>query len=233
MASIRQIAHCIGLSGRISVIHNFFGYAKAPPWTLASSQSSLPQSLSLLKQMRLLRGRHVHLNVIRVGTDGNGLLSAAEEEAIDCAIQITRNIYAAVHLGIGRVERWWHIPLADDTGYDFIDSDGEAEALVDEYGVDNDGLDVFYVPFYDGTTLGLYPWKGDGVVVEILTKNFLQTARTTAHELGHFAGLGHENDEPDNLMCQSKFAKPMPISVQLNSNQVETIMSHDKVKVGC
>lgn len=233
MASIKQIANCMGLSGRISVVHNFFGYAKTPPWTLAPSQSALPQSLSLLKQVRLIKGRHVHLNIIRVGTDGNGLLSAAEEEAIDCAVQITRNIYAAVNLGIGRVERWWHIPLADNTGYDFIDSDGEAEDLVDEYSVGNDGIDIFYVPVYDGSTLGLYPWKGDGVVVEILTENFLQTARTTAHELGHFAGLGHENDKPENLMCQSKHAHPMPASIQLNTAQVEEIRGHDKVKVGC
>jgi Matrixin len=232
MASFKQLAACIGLPQKFSVVRHFFGYASAPPWSLAPSQASLPQSLSLLTQMKRLKQKHFHLNVIRVGTSGfDDLLDGVDEQNLDCAVQITRNIYAAVGIGIGRVERWWMISLDDNTGYDVIDDDCEAEDLVDEYSVPNNGVDCFFVTMYLGKTAGIHP--DDGVVVESRDESFLRTARTMAHELGHYFGLGHENDKPNNLMCQTGKANPMPGSTQLNSDQVEEIKEHNAMKGSC
>ena len=231
MASLRQLAACIGLPQSFSVVGHFFGYASPPPWNLAPSQTNLPQSLSVLTQVRRLQQIHFHLNIIRVGADGNGLLPAVDEQNLDCAVHVTRNIYAAAGVGIGRVERSWMIPLSDNTGYDVIGDDCEAEDLVDEYGVPNNGVDCFFVPIYVGSTAGIHP--DDGVVVESREEDFLGTARTMAHELGHLFGLGHENDTPNNLMCQSKNANPMPGSTQLNSDQIEDIEDDDYMKAAC
>ena len=233
MALLSRAAACIGLPPNFSVVRDFFGYASAPPWNLAPSQANLPQSLSLLTQMNRLGRKHFHVNFIRVGTDANNLLPAVDEQNIDCAAQITRDIYGAAGIGIGRVMRWWLIPLSDNTGYDVIDDDDEAEELVDEYSVSNGGVDCFVVPVYVGSTNGVFPGKGDGIVVESRETNFLGTARTMAHEFGHYFGLDHENDSPNNIMCQTSVANPMPASTELNSDQIGDILDHDDLTDPC
>ena len=146
---------------------------------------------------------------------------------------MARDIFGAAGIGIGRYDRWWMIPLSDNTGYDVIDDDCEASDLVDEFDAPGGGIDVFFVLSYAGSTAGLYPWKGDGVVVESREMTFLGTARTFSHELGHYLGLGHENDKPNNLMCQSSQANPMPGSTQLNSGQISDIKDHDDTTGAC
>jgi len=235
MASLRALAACIGITGDFRVVRNFFGYASAPPWNLApgSQQANLPQSLSLLTQMKRLQKTHFHVDCIRVGADGNGLLAAVDEQNLDCAVQFARDIYGAAGIGIGRYDRGWFIPLSDNTGYDVIDDDCEASDLVDEYSVPGAGVDVFFVQAYAGSTVGLTPAKGDGVVVESRETDFLGTARTFSHELGHFFSLGHENDKPNNLMCQTKFANAMPGSTQLTSGQISDVKDADEMKGAC
>ena len=211
------------------MVGHFFGYASPPPWNLAPSQANLPQSLSVLTQMKRVQQTYFNLNLIRVGASSfDGLLNAIDEENLDCAVQISRDIYAAAGIGIGRVERWWMI---QSTSYETIDDDCEAEDLVDEYTVPNNGVDCFFVPVYVGSTNGIMP--DDGVVVESRENNFLGTARTMAHELGHYFDLGHQNGSPNNLMCQTKFANPMPGSAQLSSSQIDTIKEQDAMRDPC
>ena len=233
MASLRAVAACIGITGDFRVVRNFFGYASAPPWTLANSQASLPQSLSVLTQVKRLQQKHFHLDCIRVGTGANNLLAAVDEQNLDCAVQWARDIYGAAGIGIGRYNRWFFIPLSDNTGFDVIDDDCEASDLVDEFNANGGGVDVFIVMAYAGDTVGLHPAKGDGVVVESRETNFLGTARTFSHELGHYFGLGHENGSPNNLMCQTKFASAMPASIQLNSGQISDVKDHDDMRGAC
>jgi hypothetical protein len=206
MASIKQLARCIGLSGDISIIRDFYGYTKVPTGN----------QLSLLTQARLLKGRHIHLNLIRVGTNVNGWFSDADEQEIDSAVKIMRDIYATVSIGVGRVERYF-ITVAQAKGRDIIDSDDEAEELTDEWSVPNDALDVFFVLKFwvddNGTRAGLSTTEGscdknakgmDGSVVT-LEGNTLITGQALAHEVGHYLGLdqdfrGNHSPDPNNIM---------------------------------
>jgi hypothetical protein len=235
VASLRALASCIGCPPTFRIVRNFFGYASGPPWNLApaSQQASLPQSLSVLKQMRRLQQTHFHLDLVRVGTDANGLLAPRDEQNLDCAVQMAREIYGAIGVGIGRVNRWWLIPLSDHTGFDVIDDDCEASDLIDEFDAPGGGIDVFLVQAWAGDTVGTTPAKGDGVAVESRETDFLGTARTMAHELGHYFGLGHENDSPNNLMCQTSHANAMPGSTQLNADQVNDIKDSDDMHSAC
>jgi hypothetical protein len=229
------MAACIGVTGNFRVVRHFFGYATPPPWNLgpAGQQANLPQFLSVLTQVKRLQQTHFHLDCVRVGTDSSNLLAPVDEQNLDCAVQMARDIYGAVGVGIGRYNRWWLIALSDNTGYDVIDDDCEASDLVDEYDAPGGGVDIFFVQAYAGTTVGLYPAKGDGVVVESRENDFLGTARTFSHELGHYFGLGHQNGSPNNLMCQTSQANPMPASVQLSGGQVGDVKDHDDTVGAC
>jgi hypothetical protein len=234
MASLRALASCIGCPANFRSVRNFFGYASGPPWNLAKpSQANLPQSLSVLKQMKRLKQKHFHLDLIRVGTDANGLLPPADEQNLDSAVQMAREIYGAIGVGIGRVNRWWLIPLSDHTGFDVIDDDCEAVDMINEFDAPGGGIDVFLVQAWAGDTVGITPAKPDGVAVESRENDFLGTARSFSHELGHYFGLGHENDKPNNLMCQSKPANPMPGSTNLNSGQASDIKDSDDMHPAC
>ncbi len=235
MASLRALASCIGLPANFSIVRNFFGYASGPPWSLAPAgqQASLPQSLSVSKQMQRLNQKHFHLDLIRVGTDSNGLLAPKDEQNLDSCVQMAREIYGAIGVGIGRVDRWWMIPLSDNTGFDVIDDDCEACDMIDEFDAPGGGIDVFLVLSWAGSTVGITPYKPDGVAVESRENDFLGTARSFSHELGHFFGLGHENDKPNNLMCQTSQANPMPGSTQLNSDQASDIKDADEMHSAC
>jgi hypothetical protein len=46
------------------------------------------------------------------------------------------------------------INLAQANGRDVIDNDGEAEALTDEWTVQNNAIDVFFVKLYVGSVAG-------------------------------------------------------------------------------
>ncbi len=222
--SLKALAGCIGLSGPISIVHDFFGYASGPPWSLAPAGTPVPASLSVLTQAQRLGLPHFHLDLIRVGTTFGDLLDGDEEQATDCAVQVARDIYGAEGIGIGRVNRWWFIPIEEASGFDSIDDDAEAEDLVDSFSAGSPThIDVFIVPMYVGGIAGVF-WPGsDGVVVEAREDDFAGMGRTLAHELGHFFGLDHGlNVDPTNLMTQSKNA---PNGFNLSASQVATILA--------
>jgi hypothetical protein len=148
----------------------------------------------------------VNINVILVGSE---LFSTSDQTEVSDAIQRTRNIFATVGLGINEV-KFFAIPLALARGRQFIDSDSEAEALTDEWTVDNHALDLFFVLTYAGTAVGLSRVDGpcdknakgmDGSVVAIEGSSGT-TGLATAHELAHYLGLSHDS-APGNLMLPS------------------------------
>jgi hypothetical protein len=242
MASLRSLASCIGISGEFSVVGDFFGYASPPPWNLAraSQQGSLPQSLSLLEQMKRLQQPYFNLDVVRVGTDADGALPEQDEQSIDCALQMTRDIYAAIGVGIGRVHRWYGIPLSSDTGYEAIEDDCEAADLVDDYNFTGGGIDTFLVQSWAGNGLGYTPKDRDGVVLTLRGDDFLGFSRTFAHELGHCTGglddecEGDENcDRPNNLMCRSGCHNVDSSWTEIEPDQASDIKSGGKLNTAC
>jgi hypothetical protein len=225
MVSLREMAKCIGVSGNISVIGNIYNYIQVP----------FGQRLSLREQANLLQGSHIHLNIIRVGTDQSGWFSLADELEIDAAVQFTRDTYATVNVGIGRVEHHF-ITTADSKGRENIDSDDEAAELTHEWSVPNDGLDVFFVLTYAGSTIGLSAVDGpcdksdkdtNGSIVAIEgTGN--DTGFVLAHEVGHYLGLKHRDSDSTNLMFPS-----IPNLGNLTSSQGNTMKDHCLIRAAC
>ena len=185
--SLFSVAQCIGVNARpLSIRYNFFGYG------------TTAVTLSVLTQVRRLRGRHVHMNIIRVGSDQ---FTNADEREIDLAIQFTRDTYAPAGLGVGRIDHFV-IDTASANGREVIDNDAEAESLTDEWTVPNDSMDMFFVRAYVGSTAGLSRVDGpcdknaagmDGSVVEMNAGGGVSDF-ALAHEAGHYLGLGHRND---------------------------------------
>ena len=219
--SVRQMAQCINLGkDEFRVVRDFFGYRMGPPGTL-----------SLLTQMRLLQGPHVHMNFIRVGSDQYTDNDLSE---IDRALSFTRLTYATVNLGVGRIEHYI-ISTADANNAEDINSNDEAEELTNDWTVPNDGLDIFFVLTYSGATVGLSPEDGpcdkdakgmDGCVVAI-ESNPDTTGLALAHEAGHYLGLSHSSNS-NNLMFTTAAN-----GGQLTSGQGADMRDHCFTQPGC
>jgi hypothetical protein len=227
MPSIKELARCIGLSGDIRIVRDFYGY-----------RTGAPQELSLLTQARLLQESHIHLNLIRVGFDSLPTTpideQRAAEEEIDFAVHWMRDVYAAVNIGIGRVERYV-IALAEANGREIINDESEAKDLTQEWTVPNDALDVFFVL----QILGFAGWSGidgpcdkngsySGSVVAIEHDPDF-TGLCLAHEVGHYLGLRHE-DEAENLMNASS---PAVANRNITASQAQTMRDHCLVNPAC
>jgi len=250
MASLRSMAACIGLTGEVSLVHDFYGYTRPPrmvadvlagrAWTQAvegiTEHAEVSDQLSLLQQVHMLQGSYFNINLIRVGIE---FFTEADEQDLDAAIQLTRDIYAQVGLGIGRVERW-ALTAADAKGLENITSYSDAQSLTDDWYVANDGIDVFVVRSFAGVTAGRSAINGscdkhskffmNGSVVTIHKYIGLPNSWTTglilAHELGHYLGLNHVADN-DNLMYKGAFGD------FLTDSQGRTMKQHCSVKAGC
>ena len=165
----------------------------------------------------------ISINVIRVGAE---LFTSADITTINNAINVLRNTYATVGITLRRVERFI-IPLAQANGRQVIDNNGEAETLTDEWTVNNNNVDVFFVKTHVGSVAGLSPVGGpcnknakgmDGAVVELIGSN---TGLVLAHEVGHYLGLPHVNGNSTNLMFPS-----VPNGGLLTSAQGNIMKSH-------
>ena len=222
MASVRQIANCIGVSGNFSIRRDFFGYT-----------TTVPGPVSLLTQLRLLRGSHIHLNLIRVASGG---FSAGRLGEINAALQSTRDTYATVKMGVGRVK---HFSLPDPEAFvhqDVADND-EALALTQEWTIGNDGIDVFVVRTIAGSSIGKSPTPGvcdkddgkeqTGCVCSIEDAAGM-FALSLAHEVGHYLGLPHVSGSPTNLMSPSA-----PNGGRLGLAQGAMMKLHCFVRPGC
>jgi Metallo-peptidase family M12B Reprolysin-like len=252
-ASIRALASCVGISGPFSILGDFFGFSRR---RLPPDPTGARVEVSLKEQITRLRGPHSNLNVIAVGSDQ---FTDNDDIQIDYSIFRLRNIYRPVGVGIGRVQHWG-VPTADANGLDTPTTTGDLEDLTQDWTIPNDGIDMFVphnmsVPApgggvlfgrsapppgpcdknaegMNGTTCGL--WGSE------------QTARTFAHELGHYLGLSHNHGantcpttttEQNNLMAQSgcvtSTGNLIRTAVLLKSSQGDDMDDHCSINAGC
>ena len=227
MKSLSAIAKCIGVTAStLSIRHDFFGY-----------RTTAVTRLSIGTQVKFLTGRgrrHVHMNIIRVGSDQ---FSDADEREIDQAIKRTRDIFAPAAVGVGRIE-YWDISTGDAAGRDVIDNDAEAEALTNEWTTPNgDAMDIFFVRAYVSDTAGLSAVDGpcnkdaagmDGCVVEMNAGGGVSDL-ALAHEAGHYLGLPHrEPDDGSALMNGTA-----PNSGGINRDEAEIMSNHCFMRLSC
>lgn len=238
MASLRALADCIGIDKNFSVLRDFFGFARGQ---LPPDPTGADVIVSLKRQFERLDSEHFHLNVIAVGSDQ---FTDSDYIEIDYSIFKLRNIYHTVGLGVGRIEHWI-VPTEDADGLDTPTSEDDLEDLTRSWTVPNDGIDLFVphnmsVPSNGGIVLGLSPVGGpcdksakqmNGATCGLWGSE--QTARTFAHELGHYLSLPHRNKQPDNLMCQSGSASSTRNSVKLTGSQGDKMDDHCFVNDGC
>ena len=238
MASLRSLASCIGIGASFSVLRDYFGFSRG---TLPPDPTGADVSVSLLRQERRLQGDFLHINVIAVGSDQ---FTDGDYIEIDYSIFKIRNIYHTVGLGVGRV-RHYIIPTADADGLDSPTSTDDLEELTANWTVNNSGIDLFVphnmnIPSGNGILLGRSAVDGPcnkdakgmtGAVTGLWGSE--QTARTFAHEIGHYLSLGHRNSQPDNLMCQSGSANSTRDSVLLTNGQGDDMDDHCSVRGPC
>jgi hypothetical protein len=241
MTSLRQIANCIGVSGNYSVLRDFFGFFRG---VLPPDPTGADVTISLRRQLGLLQGPHFHLNVIAVGVDN---FIDADDIEVDYSLFKIRNIYTQVNVGVGRVEHY-AISVADANGLDAPTTRDQLEELTEAWSVPNDGIDLFIphdmnIPSNGGTLLGRSavdgPCPGDkddkgmsGSVSGLWGSE--QTARTVAHEVGHYLSLQHNHGDncptttagQNNLMAQSRCAISTRDSVVLTGSQGNDIKDH-------
>jgi hypothetical protein len=257
MASLRTTMGCLAIdtSGSVSVLGGFFGFIRkrVPP----DPDTTVTAAVSVLGQIRAVKQRHIHVNVIQVGFDAISGDTAQDEarQKLDYALYRMRKIYSQASLGVGRVEHYF-IDSADAQGADDLGSEDEADDLIAAWSVPNDAVDAFVVRnISDSDFVGKAAdipgecdkeSKDDGVVAGEIGRGFEGFARTFAHEIGHHLGLSHNhgsNDCPDttsgcnNLMAQSGCANScgsgLRAATTLTSSQGETMRGHCAVRQAC
>jgi hypothetical protein len=234
MASLRNAATCLGLTGNISIIQDFFGY-----------RIRFRLQLSVRTQLRLLQGKHIHLNLIRTAS-----FDVSQQQEIDYALHTMRNIYATVNMGVGRIQRFFIPP-----GHEIIHGDTGAKELWNDFSVRNASIDVFLARVIFGAD-GKSPTPGScdkdskndsGCVIDVEDNadgSGYTLGLAIAHEVGHFLGLKHVielhvlasfnfpanlvNDLQRNLMYPT-----LPCGGMLSAGQGGVMALHCSVHGGC
>lgn len=206
MASLRDLADCVEArryaSGRRSLLRHYFGFRRR---ALPTPPDGSAPSVSVLDWVRGVQRQHIHINIVRVGSDS---FTDADLEQIDYGTYRVREIYGD-ELGVGRV-RHYHVETADADGLDTPSSTADMREITDSWGGQRNGIDVF-VPFSysDPNSLGMLPAEGDEEIIGscrdgedtqpdgvVLGRRLNDEgyARTFAHEIGHYLGLQHPPD---------------------------------------
>ena len=250
---------CIGVDrANVSVLRDFLGFSRGV--MPRDPDPNTTSQVSLVAAVRGVKGRHVHLNVIRVGFDA--IPAATRDQAVeklDYGVYKMRNVYRQQNLGVGRVEHYG-ITAAQADGADDVGSRSEAQDLWRSWSVRNNGIDVFAVRTISATDfVGISPVGGscskgskdDGLLGGTVSRDFDPFARTFAHEVGHFLALSHNHSDgtgctncpasnagKSNLMAQTRCTTctggaGIRDSTLLVSSQGTTMRGHCSTRAGC
>ena len=239
MANLKSLAsEALDINGSFTVVKGFFGYQ------YYDSQQTFVNSLSLRRQMTLVKVRSIHLSVILVGKDenfgGSSVVTRSQVRDLQAGIQHMRDIYWQAPLGIRKIY-WQRISVEDAGSYINITDNSEAEDLTDDWNGSNDGIDVFIVQSIgdaDGWSNSKGPCNKDsicgltGAVFEFRT-NQEYFGVLMAHEIGHYLGLEGGNNDA-NLMGNDDDGDGIDTistnSTDINPSQASTMRSGCYVK---
>lgn len=234
--SVRNTAqNCLGAGNTISIRRQVYGYIWGP----------MPgRTLTVRRHLELIKDTAFNLSVILVGhePDFTGEFSQAETQRMQFAIDVMREIYSQVGLGVRRLF-WSYIPSDEAGGYTSVNG-AEATDLTEDYSADNNGIDVFFV----STVTDAGGWskvngscdkdkKGErtGAVLEISGGDFI-TGVLLAHEVGHYLGLSHAGDIT-NVMGDDSDGDGIgsidSTSLNLTNSQGNTMKSHCSIRSSC
>jgi hypothetical protein len=89
-ASLKEIcSNCMGLSGDISIVRNFFGYSSIP-----AALPGVPGTLSLLQQLKLIKnGPYIRLHIKIIDPNPGSI-------TIDQQVNAMRQLYGSVGIGV-------------------------------------------------------------------------------------------------------------------------------------
>lgn len=234
MVSLKAICNSIGLSGKISVMEDFFGYP-----TALNLKDDTDFRVSLLEQVKLLKinSPYINLCIIRVNIE---FFYYQLHRLVAMSIFYARKVYAKVGIGIGRIS-YHYIPEAAEESPELIAEECDLADMADHWSAAGDGIDIFYVLDIYGPNIGLSPTPGScdkddwdsGVCIDMQPMLYRVIGYSLAHELGHHLGLYHVDedpnvdDDPNNLMWPSTPFDPPdpgPNSVKLTQYQVQQIL---------
>ncbi|GAB1823817.1 matrixin family metalloprotease [Herbidospora sp. RD11066] len=166
----------------------------------------------------------IDLNII--GVAFNPVAKAYKPE-MKATVDEVGKIFGTVGLTLNTVT-FYRIRAKDAGARAVISNFAEAVDLTQEWsGIATSGINVFVVRQHVIGTYGTSPepkqCTGDdkeqlGAVVEL---NPELTGTITAHEIGHYLGLSHLPDEPDNLMHPT-----VPNGRKLTTDQFEKMARH-------
>lgn len=235
MPSIRSTADsCLGVTGTISVRKDVFGY----PW------GPMERTLSVKSHLDLIKDTAFNLSVILVAHDPGfaGAFSSAETISMQTAVDIMREIYAQVGLGVRKIY-WQYIPTDQANGYSVVNA-SEATQLTEDWSGDNDGIDVFFVTTVsdaggwsktNGSCDKDVQGQRTGAVLEVAgSDEFLGVL--LAHEVGHYLGLSHGNDITNVMGADTNMNGIGEInenSTGLTDTQGDTMKGHCSIRPSC
>jgi hypothetical protein len=249
--SLRDIAgRDLGKVGTLSVNTEVYGYPyrdaesrlfgelSSDDVLLAPGSSTTPTARSLRQHLTTVSGTSIDLVIFLVGhePDFSGVVTKDQVVKLQFGLQMARDIYAQIGLGIRRVE-WGYITPEQAGKHTDIGSVIEEGELTAEFSGRPGATDIFAVQTM-ASKAGRSPVNGtcnkeklstrSGVVMELnQTPRF--TGIVIGHETGHYLGLNHVTDSTD-LMCGPvpfhKRCDPSIYQTKITADQARTMKEH-------